>query len=289
MNLGPLRLLPGRAARPALAATALLAAACATVPLTDRTQTQLVSSERMALMGTQAYGEILAEETVLEFGPEVDQVRRVGVRIARAAEQGKFRWAERGTYEWEFRVVKNDQVVNAWALPGGKVAVYTGILPIAGSDAGLATVMAHEIAHAIARHGGERFSHQGIAEFGRTGMELLIQNEAPETQSLLRSAFGATTQVAALLPFSRLHESEADEIGIKLMAAAGFDPREAVAFWQRMQAAGGSEPLLWLSTHPSHERRIEDLKKLLPEALEIYEGRRPLSFSAAAREWLAAR
>jgi len=283
---------PFHAGRGALAALLALAAAllaCESVPLTNRSQLQLVSSEKMAAMGAQAYDEILAEETVLKSGAEVDQVLRVGLRIARAAEQGTFPWPERGTFEWEFRVVKNDAVVNAWALPGGKVAVYTGILPIAKTDAGLATVMGHEIAHAIARHGGERFSHEGIASLGEAGLELAIENQSPQAQSLLRTAFGVGTQVGYLLPYSRTHESEADEIGIKLMAAAGFDPREAVAFWQRMEASGGGQPPEWLSTHPSHGTRIERLRELLPEAIEIYEGRRPLALSPAACEWIAGR
>ena len=255
--------------------TLLVLLGCAAVPLTGRSQLSLIRSSDLATMGAEAYPQMLAEEKILTRGPAVDQVRRVGERIRRAAEEGDFKWASRGTFDWEFKVIDNDEVVNAWALPGGKVAVYTGILAVAQTDAGLATVMGHELAHAIAEHGGERMSQQAVAELGRQGAAAVLGTQSEAAVSIFNQVY-AVGQGAVMLPFSRKHECEADRIGLLLMAAAGYDPREAVGFWTRMSEIGGEQPPELLSTHPSHETRITEIQGWMPEALEIFEGRRKL-------------
>ncbi len=258
-------------------ALALVLITCNTVPLTGRSQLDLMDSAELASMGEQAYVDLLKEEPVITRGPAVSQVRRVGERIRDAAENGDFAWPERGTFNWEFKVVDNKEIANAWALPGGKVAVYTGIIDIAQSDAGLATVMGHEIAHAIARHGGERMSTQAVTEFGRQGAAQVLSTESKLALEIFEQAYNLGAAGFVLLPFSRKHESEADRIGLLLMAAAGYDPREAVGFWQRMSAgSSGGQPLEFLSTHPSHETRISNLEMWMPEALEVFRGERTL-------------
>jgi len=265
-----------RRGRVAVAAITLLVIACSTVPLTGRSRLNYLSNEQALQLGAEAYPQLLEGEKILRRGPEVDQVMRVGDRIRRAAEEGSFTWPNRGTFEWEFTVVDNDEVVNAWALPGGKVAVYTGILRVAGSDAGLATVMGHEVAHAIAGHGGERMTQSAILDYGRQGAQALLGEQTQTTMALFDQAWSVGSSAGVLLPFSRKHESEADEIGLMLMASAGYDPREAVAFWERMSGGGGSEPWEFLSTHPNHDTRVKRLRALMPEALEIYRGERDL-------------
>lgn len=259
--------------RIALALVAIAVIACSTVPLTGRRQLMLTSSAQLASMGDEAYDEMLAGEKLLTRGAAYDQVLRVGRRIQAAAENGDFPWPARGTFEWEFSVIDNDEVANAWALPGGKVAVYTGIIKVAQDDAGLATVMGHEIAHAIAEHGGERMTQQAITQFGREAGAQILGSESETTMALFDQAFAITSNTLVLLPFSRKHESEADKIGLILMAEAGYDPRASVAFWERMAQGGGGQPPEFLSTHPSHETRISQLEKWMPEALDIYEGR----------------
>lgn len=248
---------------------------CSSVPLTGRSQLSLINSAELSAMGADAYPQLLENEKILTRGPAVDQVRRVGEKIRRAAEEGEFEWDARGTFEWEFTVIDNDEVINAWALPGGKVAVYTGILEVAQDDAGLATVMGHEVAHALAEHGGERMSQQAIAEMGRQGAAAVLGTQSEAAVGIFNQVY-AVGQGAVMLPFSRKHECEADRIGLSLMAAAGYDPRAAVGFWTRMSEAGGEEPPELLSTHPSHDTRIAEIKGWLPEALAVYEGKRKL-------------
>jgi len=274
-----------RLLRAAVPLVLVAVAACATVPLTGRRQLSLIDEGQLAEMGAQAYVQMLEKEKLLGSGPAVDQVLRVGRRIVAAAEGGSFDWAQRGEFNWEFSVVDNDEVVNAWALPGGKVAVYTGILNVAQTDAGLATVMGHEIAHAIARHGGERMSQQAALEFGQRGASRILSSTNPDSVEIFAQAYNILGAGAILLPFSRKHESEADHIGLLLMAAAGYDPRESVGFWERMSAGGGSEPPEFLSTHPNHDTRIRNLEKWMPEALEVYRGERSLVFLEPARAW----
>lgn len=244
---------------------ALLLAGCGSVPVTGRTQLQMVSEQQEIKMGLTNFREILGKEK-LEADPEVNaRVQRIGQRIAAAT--------GRSDYQWEFKVIDNDKSMNAFCLPGGKVAVYTGILPVAQDDAGLATVIAHEVAHAIARHGGERLSQEMVVS-GLSVATVVAANDSPN-RDLYVGLLGAGAAVGFLLPYSRLHESEADRMGLIYMAKAGYDPRAALGFWQRMAAAakGKSKPPEFLSTHPADETRIKEIERWLPEALSHYRPR----------------
>jgi predicted Zn-dependent protease len=237
---------------------------CQTEPVTGRRQLSLVPEGQMLQMGAQAYQEVLSQSTLVRSGPQFEQVVRVGKNIADVADQPDF--------QWEFNLIQDDRQANAFALPGGKIAVYTGILPITKTDAGLAVVLAHEVGHAIANHSGERMSHSVVAELGLGVVDqFLTGSTSPGSHRLIMGALGLGTQVGVLLPYSRQQESAADRIGLELMAKAGYPPTEAVAFWQRMEAhAGGAAPPEFLSTHPSHETRIRDLARWAPEVAERY-------------------
>ena len=236
---------------------------CATVPVTGRKSFNLIPESQEQSLGLDSYRQILSESKVVESGPDLASVRRIGARIAAAS--------DRPTYDWEFNLIKDDKVVNAFCLPGGKVAVYTGIMPVALNDAGLATVMAHEIAHAIARHGGERMTDDLAFQVGGMGLDALLNQKSTATRNVIMAAYGVGGQVGVLLPFSRSAESEADHIGLVYMAKAGYDPREAVRFWERMEReAGGQAPPEWLSTHPSQGSRVAQLQEWMPEALSYY-------------------
>jgi predicted Zn-dependent protease len=245
---------------------------CARVPITGRRQLNLVSEGEMMSMATTQYQEFLSENQPLPAtNADVVKVRSIGNKLAQAAatylnDNGAGNRID--GFQWEFNVV-NDETVNAWCMPGGKVVVYTGILPITQSDAGLAVVMGHEIAHAIARHGNERMS-QGIAVQG-AGMTLEVLTEQKPTYAgdLFLQSFGIGSELG-MLAFSRTHETEADKMGLIFMAMAGYDPREAPVFWQRMSAGGGAAPPELLSTHPSDETRVRDLEAYMPEALKYY-------------------
>lgn len=259
--------------RLALWALLLVLVGCSTAPL-GRKQLTLIPSGQMMSMSSASYSEFLSANPPVHGTPEAAMVQKVGNRIRVAAEEYL---ASRGMsdriegYDWSFNLVASDQV-NAWAMPGGRVVFYTGILPITATEQGLAVVMGHEVAHAIAQHGNERMSHELVAGFGSMAFAQLIKDQPQTAQNLYMGAFGLGTQVGVLLPFSRLHESEADEIGLIFMAIAGYDPREAAEFWKRMAAAkGGQAPPEFLSTHPSDQTRIKDIEKALPKALEYYE------------------
>jgi predicted Zn-dependent protease len=243
-----------------------LLAACRTAPITGRKQLSLIPESQEVAMGLTAYQDVLSKSK-LSNDPEVNaQVRRVGERIARAA--------DRTDYQWEFKVINDDKTVNAFCLPGGKVAVYTGILPIARNDAGLATVLSHEVAHALARHGGERISTGLLAQIGLLGLDAVLttRGSSPQAIETINAAYGLGAQVGVILPFSRTQESEADHIGLILMAKAGYDPSAAIGFWERMNASekGSGRPPEFLSTHPGTDRRIEQIKAWLPEAERYY-------------------
>lgn len=240
----------------------LFLAGCESVPVTGRTQLQMVSEQQEMKMGLSSFKEILGKEK-LETDPEVNaRVQRIGQRIAAAT--------GRSDYQWEFKVIDNDKTLNAFCLPGGKVAVYTGILPVAQDDAGLAAVIAHEVAHAIARHGGERLSQEMVVA-GLSVATVVATSDSPN-RNLYAGLLGAGAAVGFLLPYSRLHESEADRMGLIYMAKAGYDPRAALGLWQRMAAAskGKSKSPEFLSTHPADETRIKDIEHWLPEALGYY-------------------
>ncbi len=240
------------------------------VPMTGRSQLVGMTPEQELSLGLQSYRQILSQERVVSGGPQVDKVRDIGTRLVQAAQRivPNVDW---GNFEWQFNLVDSDQA-NAFCLPGGKVAVYTGILPITANDNGLAAVMGHEIAHAIARHGAERMAHQRLVQMGSMAAGMSIGDMDPGTQRTVMAAIGAGAQYGVLLPFSRDHESEADHIGLMIAAGACFDPREAPRLWERMaQASGGQQPSEFMSTHPSHGTRIEQLNALMPKAMEIYQ------------------
>lgn len=240
----------------------LIAVGCQSTPLTERKQLVLMSAEKENNMGLTAYQEVLEDEPLTKNQPAVDLVRKVGERIAAVA--------NRPDFDWEFNVIEA-QTQNAFCLPGGKVAVYTGMLPVCESEAGLAVVMSHEIAHAIARHGGERMSHQIVQNTAKQALSRVLQERDEQTQKIVLTAYGAGAQYGAILPYSRKHELEADHIGVLLMARAGYDPSEAPNFWERFSAAKeGGPPVEFLSTHPSDARRASALRELLPEAMELY-------------------
>ncbi len=243
----------------------LILLACAKAPVTGRSQLMLLSQEQENEMGLLAFQEVLKDEKVSYNTTYNSAVTRVGDRIAAVSDTP--------AYEWDFKVIDNSEQINAFALPGGKVAVYTGILPVAQNDAGLATVMAHEVAHVAARHGGERVSTGILAQVGATGLSAALGGTNPYVATAIMQAYGLGVQVGALLPFSRGQESEADRIGLIYMAKAGYDPREAVGFWERMDAAvkGKPQPPEFLSTHPGYGTRINNLKTWLPEAIPYYE------------------
>jgi len=247
----------------ALLALVLAAAACATAPVTGRPQLILVSEGEADRMGAQAYQDVVSKSQVVTGTPEAQLVRQVGQRLARVSPQVP--------YQWQFSLVRDNQA-NAFALPGGHVVVYTGILRYAQTPDELATVMAHEMAHNIARHGAERMSQQLVTQLGAAGLQAAVGAQSPAAMDALMTAYGAGTQVGILLPFSRTQESEADHIGLVLMAKAGYDPRQAVGFWQKMMAAGGAgrQPPTFLSTHPADQQRIADLEREMPEALADY-------------------
>jgi predicted Zn-dependent protease len=243
---------------------ALVAASCAEVPITGRTQLSLIGNAQLFYMSYNQYDTFLEKHTVLTSGPEAAQVRRVGSRIQGAVEE-YFKQHDRSDYldgyKWEFNVVKSKEV-NAWCMPGGKVVFYTGILPICKDDAGVAVVMGHEIAHAVANHGGERMSQTLIVQGIGTALSEAMSKQPDQTREAFLTAFGVGGQLG-LLKFSRVHETEADHLGLIFMTMAGYDPKAAPAFWQRMEAAGRSSTPEFLSTHPSHETRISDLDRLI--------------------------
>ena len=219
-----------------------------------------------AALGLQSYRQVLSQSQTISSGKEYDMVRRCAERLAQATgDSGK-------DFTWQVSLVRSPQV-NAFCLPGGKICVYTGILPVAKTENGLAVVMGHEMAHATLRHGSERLLQQKTTNTLMTGVRFSVGDLSYEQQRAVMGAIGAGAQYGFLLPFSREHESEADEIGLTYMAKAGYDPREAVTFWQRMSQQSGSQPMEFTSTHPSNTTRIENLKKLMPNAVAIYQGK----------------
>lgn len=230
------------------------------VPLTGRTQLVDMSLEQEMALGLQSYREILSQSRVVSQGEAVDAVRAVGRRLAAVSEDPGF--------AWEYNLIDSDQA-NAFALPGGKVAIYSGIIPVAKNIDGLAVIMGHEIAHAIARHGAERMSHQRLVQYGSLATGMAVGDMDPNTQRAVMAVLGAGAQMGVLLPFSRSHESEADYMGLIFVARACFDPREAPLLWQRMgEASGGQSQAEFMSTHPSHATRIRQFEEWMPEALE---------------------
>ncbi len=227
---------------------------CQTVPITGRMAFNRYSLDEDKALGAQAYDEMMSQEPLLSSGPEYDLVNRVMDRLVAASTD-----IDPG-FEWEVSVIDNDQVVNAFALPGGKMAVYTGILPVAEGETGLAVVMGHEIGHAIARHGTQRVTSSGLVS---GAVDLLLDGTGKAIADVFSNVLA--------LGYGRSQELEADHIGLILMSKAAYDPREAEFFWQRMSALGGSDTIELLSTHPSDDTRIEQIRAKLPEAMALYE------------------
>lgn len=233
-------------------------------PETGRAAHVGMSREQESALGFQSYKQVLSQARTVDSGPEVDMVRRVAARLAKAT--GK---SGEG-FEWAVSVI-DDKQVNAFCLPGGKIVVYTGILPVAQNEAALATVMGHEMAHATSRHGAQRVFQQNLTQTAMTGLAVSLSDMDSGKQRVIMGALGAGAQFGVLMPFGRKHESEADEIGLFYMARAGYDPQESLRFWQRMEKAGGASPPEFLSTHPSHGTRIQQLQTLMPKAMEEYQ------------------
>ncbi|MBT3475762.1 M48 family metallopeptidase [bacterium] len=235
---------------------------CTTAPITGRSQLILLSEYQEINLGVTAYAQALKDNEKSSNQVYIDAVNRVGNRIAPAT--GK-------NYNWEFNVLKSD-MINAWCLPGGKIAFYEGILDIMENEGQIAAVMGHEIAHATARHGGERMSLGILAQIGSVALQIALRDKDPAVQYAVFQAYIPTLLVGVILPFSRAQENESDEIGLIYMARAGYNPEEAVKFWEIMYETNKDKkrPPQWLSTHPATQNRISNLKKLLPAAMEIY-------------------
>jgi predicted Zn-dependent protease len=246
-----------------------LVTSCATNPLTGKKTLALVDNSTIFPTAFQQYNQFLTDNKVITGTTESKKVEEIGIKIKDAAQKwftaiGQPDYLK--DYEWDYKLV-DDKSVNAWCMPGGKIVVYTGILPITKDDAGLATVMGHEVAHALLNHGQQRMSAGMLQQVGAVGVGLATGTKSEETQQLAMTAYGASSQMFGMLPFSRSHESEADKIGLILMAIAGYNPEASVPFWERMgQASGGQAPPEFMSTHPSHDTRVSNLKKWIPEA-----------------------
>jgi len=245
-------------------------AACATNPFTGRNTMAFVDNSELFPSAFQQYDEFLSQNTVISGTVESQMVARVGVNIKEAAEKWLASEGQSGyldNYRWDYRLVLSNDV-NAWCMPGGKIVVYTGILPVTRNEDGLAVVMGHEVAHALLNHGQQRMSADVLTQLGAVGLSLIVSERSAETQALAMTAYGAGSAIFGTLPFSRSHESEADHYGLILMTIAGYNPDESVPFWQRMEALGGGGSPEFLSTHPSSSTRIKQLQDWIPEARE---------------------
>jgi predicted Zn-dependent protease len=252
-----------------LAIVGLVIYACTPVAVTGRKQLNLVSNAEILPLVNQQYDSVIRQGPLSKNREQTEMVKRVGSKIQKAVEEymaSKNLSAELQGFDWEFNLIDDPKMVNAWCMPGGKVAFYTGIMPICKDESGVAVVMGHEVAHAIANHGRERMSTQMLAQYGLSTLGALMGQNPTAGKELLMQAVGAGTSIG-MLKFSREHESEADRIGLIFMTMAGYDPNEAPKFWERMtEGSGGQEPPEWMSTHPSHATRIKDLQGWIPEA-----------------------
>ncbi len=246
----------------------ILIIACAKNPFTGKSTLALVGNDQIFPSAFQQYNQFLSENKVIAGTADAKKIETIGTKIKVAAEKwltanGNASYLD--GYQWEYKLVDSKEV-NAWCMPGGKIVFYTGILPICKTDAGIACVMGHEVSHALANHGQQRMSAGMLQQLGAVGTAVAVGNQSPETQQLAMTAYGAATQLGGMLPFSRSHETEADQIGLLLMAIAGYNPDESVVFWERMSAnAGGNKPPEFMSTHPSDETRIANLRALIPQ------------------------
>lgn len=250
-------------------------AACSRNAITGRKQLELYKESDIQAMAAKEYRTFLTQNKVVSTtaSKDAEMVRRVGERISSAVTKfytAKGLAKELEGYKWEYNLVDSKDV-NAWCMPGGKIVVYTGLLPISLNEAALAVVMGHEIAHALAKHGNERMSQATAQQIGGVAVSVAVANQTPEAQNAVMSAYGIGSTVGAILPFSRKHELEADKLGLIYAALAGYNPQEAIPLWERMaKASNGEKPPEFLSTHPAEATRIEKLKEMMPEALKYY-------------------
>jgi len=246
-------------------------AACATNPMTGRRTMALVPNSQLFPIAFAQHQEFLDASIIVTGTPEAQMIQRVGNRLVTATE----RWLEsqgqldtlRG-FEWEFTLVQ-DNAINAWVMPGGKIVFYTGILPVTKNEAGIAVVMGHEIAHAVLHHGQQRMSAALLQQLGLTSLAVVSAGQKPLVQGIILTSFGVGSDLFGTLPFSRQHEREADHLGLILMAIAGYDPNEAPLFWERMEALPGGTIPEFLSTHPSSAARVREIRRLVPEAIQV--------------------
>ncbi|MCX7861435.1 MAG: M48 family metallopeptidase [Bacteroidales bacterium] len=250
----------------------LLIMGCYRVPITNRTQLRLLPDVMITNLALTSYNEFISKHQLVPVSDQRSkQLESVGNKMAQAANSlfsGKYKNRLKGM-KWEYRLVEKSEV-NAWCMPGGKIVFYTGILPYTLDETGMAVVMGHEMAHAIARHGNERLSQQLAILMGGVTLDVALQNNPEQTREIFKSLYGISATIGALA-YSRKHEYEADKIGLVIMAKAGYDPRKAVEFWERMSQKGGGNIPQFLSTHPSDENRIKEMKKFMPTALKYYE------------------
>lgn len=249
--------------------------ACSSVPLIGRKQVILLPESNMVEMSLTNYSQFLKDNKLSANREQTDIVKRVGARMSVAVEKylRDNGFADRvADFKWEFNLVENKEL-NAWCMPGGKVVFYTGIMPVTKNDAGVAVVMGHEIGHAVARHGNERMSQQMLVQFGETAFTEAIKTKPEQTKAIFQSVYGLGAQYGIMLPYSRQQEYEGDKLGLIFMSIAGYNPNEAVAFWERMAANSTGKAPEFLSTHPLEQNRIEAIKNFLPEAMKYYTGK----------------
>ena len=255
-----------------LVLTVMMLAGCKTVPLTSRKQMNLLPESMMVEMSLTNYDAFLNENKLSQNQVQTGLITRAGERISKSAERFM---KENGLssniqyFDWQFNLVENE-VPNAWCMPRGKIVFYTGILPFTQDETGVAVVMGHEVAHAVARHGNERMSQGLLTQMGGIALAVALEEKPEETKQLFMAAYGLGATYGVLLPYSRTHELEADRIGLIIMAMAGYDPNKAVDFWERMAQMDKNNPPEFMSTHPSDLNRINEIKKYLPEAMKYY-------------------
>ncbi len=245
---------------------------CSTVPLTGRKQLSLIPAPAMISLSEENYRQALSQAKISSNSRETARLRQVGNRLIQAVDRYMKQeglYQQIAGYKWEINLLESKEA-NAWCMEGGKIAFYSGIMPLCPTDDAIAVVMSHEIAHAIARHGRERMSQLVVTQLGGVAIDQALREKPAMTRQLAQTAYGAGATVGVLLPFSRAHEAEADEMGLHFMAMAGYNPEEAVRFWERMSQMGGTKMPAFLSTHPSHEDRIKQLKRLIPEVKAKY-------------------
>lgn len=255
-----------------LAILLLFVASCAIVPFTGRKQFTAIPVSQMVSLSADSYSQVLKDNKLSQNQKYISSVRQVGSRLTAAVEKymkANGMEASLEGYSWQFNVLASDQM-NAWCMPGGQIAFYEGIMPVCADDNGIAVVMGHEIAHAIAQHGNERMSQQLLVQMGGMALSEALQSQKESTQQIALLAFGVGSTLGVELPYSRTHESEADELGLYFMAMAGYDPRTAPAFWERMQAQGSARMPEFLSTHPEPANRIKAINRHMAKALEYY-------------------